>query len=280
MNNFESLLGWARENKARGCIREDMRNTAVKDGWDPKFVDQVLSTAFDGVDLTITAINKQQPPSNFPGVNLFNNRTSITVDNRTIKIALTSTLPKAIVFEKFLTDEECDQLIEMSRASLTRSTGFNLATGNSEVSDARTSTGTFFRKGSDPLINEIDQRIAKIVDWPVEYGEDLQILHYQDGEEYIAHHDYFHEEFEGSKGVIQRGGNRVGTFLMYLATPEEGGATLFPETGLSVHPQKGNALFFVYPTPTSDTKTLHAGTPVTKGEKYVATKWLRWGEFK
>lgn len=281
MDNFESLLGWAKENKARGCIREDMRNTAIKDGWDPAFVDKVLSTAFNDADLTITLINEQQQSAaSTPGFHLFNNKTSITVGGRKIKIALTSTLPRAVVFENFLTDEECDRLIELARPSLTRSTGFNLSNGLSEITDARTSTGTFFRKGSNPLISDIDQRISETVNWPIERGEDIQILHYENSERYVPHHDYFHEEYEGSKGVLQRGGNRVATLLMYLATPEEGGATFFPETGLKIQPQKGNALFFIYPTPTSDTKTLHSGEPVTIGEKYVATKWLRWGEFR
>ncbi len=31
--------------------------------------------------------------------------------------------------------------------------------------------------------------------------------------------------------------------------------------------------------PTAHTKTLHGGAPVTAGEKWVATKWLREGVF-
>lgn len=280
MTDFDSLLKWANENKARGCIREDMRTTAISGGWNIELVDRVLSTAFNELEIVTNLKVEVQEPKDLPGSNLFNTKTSITVGGRKIKIALVSKLPKAVVFENFLSDEECDQLIELSRASLTRSQGFDLTKGTNEVTSARTSKGTFFRKGSHPLVNDIDARIAETINWPVEKGEDLQVLHYENGERYIPHHDYFHEEFSGSQSVLQRGGNRVATFLMYLATPEEGGATLFPETGLSVFPQKGNALFFVYPTPTRDTKTLHSGEPVTLGEKYVATKWLRQGEFK
>ena len=49
--------------------------------------------------------------------------------------------------------------------------------------------------------------------------------------------------------------------------------------GLEVAPVKGAAVFFAYDRPHPDSKTLHGGTPVTLGEKYVATKWMREREF-
>jgi prolyl 4-hydroxylase len=282
MSNLENLLKWAKENKERGCLRSDMRATAIKDGWDPMNVDRVINEAFDGkptviLDKTVVPLNQSKI---VPWPDLSNNKTSILAGGKKINISFTLNLPKVVVFDNFLSDGECDQLIELSKPQLTRSTGVNVVNGSSEVTEARTSSGTFFRKGSIPLVDEIDARIAEAVNWPVENGEDLQILHYENGQRYIPHHDYFHEEYEGTKNILARGGNRVATMLLYLATPEEGGPTTFPETGLSIFPQKGNALFFTYPTPTADTKTLHGGDPVTVGEKYVATKWLRWGKFK
>jgi prolyl 4-hydroxylase len=74
---------------------------------------------------------------------------------------------------------------------------------------------------------------------------------------------------------LERGGQRVATILMYLNTPDGGGATTFPDVGLEVTPVKGNAVFFTYDRPHPDTKTLHGGAPVTAGIKWAATKWLR-----
>jgi len=71
----------------------------------------------------------------------------------------------------------------------------------------------------------------------------------------------------------------LGTFLIYLNTPLAGGATTFPDAGVTVHAVAGHAVFFAYPLPTPQTKTLHGGAPVTAGEKWVATKWLREGLF-
>jgi prolyl 4-hydroxylase len=95
----------------------------------------------------------------------------------------------------------------------------------------------------------------------------------------VPHYDYFDPAQPGTPKILQRGGQRVATIVMYLRTPERGGATVFPDIGLEVAPIKGSAVFFSYDRPYPDTKTLHGGTPVTLGEKYVATKWMREREF-
>jgi prolyl 4-hydroxylase len=154
------------------------------------------------------------------------------------------------------------------------------ATGGSEVNDARTSDGMFFERGEAPLITAIEQRIATLLRWPVENGEGLQILRYRPGAEYRPHHDYFDPEHPGTARILARGGQRVGTLVMYLNTPEGGGATTFPDVGLEVAPVRGNAVFFSYDRAHPDTRTLHGGAPVTAGEKWVATKWLRQGVFE
>jgi prolyl 4-hydroxylase len=71
----------------------------------------------------------------------------------------------------------------------------------------------------------------------------------------------------------------VGTLVIYLNTPDQGGGTTFPDVGLEVGPIKGNAVFFSYDRPQAATRSLHGGAPVLAGEKWVATKWLRAGGF-
>lgn len=44
-----------------------------------------------------------------------------------------------------------------------------------------------------------------------EHGEGLQILHYEVGQKYDAHYDYFVDEYN-----IKKGGQRMATLLMYL----------------------------------------------------------------
>jgi prolyl 4-hydroxylase len=121
----------------------------------------------------------------------------------------------------------------------------------------------------------INRRIAALTAWPMEYGEPLQILHYGIGAEYQPHYDYFDPSDPGTSKLTAQGGQRVATLIIYLNDPQRGGATLFPDLGIEIAAVKGNAVFFSYERPHPDTRTLHAGTPVLEGEKWIATRWLR-----
>src|SRR3546814_395741 len=125
------------------------------------------------------------------------------------------------------------------------------------------------------LVSRIEARIARLLDWPVENGEAIQILRYGVGAQYKPHHDYFDPDWSGSAGPLKRGGQRVASLVMYLNTPERGGATTFPDVNFEVAAVKGNAVFFSYDRPHTMTRTLHGGAPVLAGEKWIATKWLR-----
>jgi prolyl 4-hydroxylase len=184
-------------------------------------------------------------------------------------------LPRVVVFNNLLSEQECDELIALSEPKLSRSTTVNSSTGAFEVHEARTSEGTYFLLGENELCQRIERRIAELVRWPIENGEGLQILRYSNGATYTPHYDYFDPAAPGSATILKTGGNRVGTIVMYLQTPEKGGATTFPDVGFEVAPVKGSAVFFSYANPHPSSKSLHSGAPVTQGEKYVATKWLR-----
>jgi prolyl 4-hydroxylase len=199
--------------------------------------------------------------------------------DREVAVLTTMELPRVIVFGSLLSAEECQGLMAQAAPRLLRSETVDNATGGSEVNPARTSDGMFFERGESPLIRTIEQRIATLLGWPVSHGEGLQILRYRPGAEYRPHHDYFDPVHPGSPKILARGGQRVATLVMYLNTPEAGGATTFPDVGLQVAPVQGNAVFFSYDRAHPATRTLHGGAPVLAGEKWVATKWLRQGIF-
>jgi prolyl 4-hydroxylase len=188
--------------------------------------------------------------------------------------------PRVVVFGGLLTADECDGLVALARPRLARSETVVNETGGSEVNTARTSEGMFFERGEHELCRRIEARLAALLNWPVERGEGLQILRYQPGAEYKPHYDYFDPAHSGTPTILKRGGQRVGTVVMYLNDPLRGGATTFPDVHLEVAPIKGNAVFFSYDRPHPMTKTLHGGAPVLEGEKWVATKWLRQGVFR
>jgi prolyl 4-hydroxylase len=188
--------------------------------------------------------------------------------------------PRVVVFGGLLSDEECDQLIELAKPRLARSLTVATKTGGEEVNADRTSNGMFFQRGENELVRRIEQRIARLVNWPEENGEGLQILHYSPGAEYKPHYDYFDPREPGTPTILRRGGQRVATIVMYLAEPEKGGGTVFPDVHLEVAPKRGNAVFFSYERAHPSTRTLHGGSPVLAGEKWIATKWLRERRFE
>jgi prolyl 4-hydroxylase len=188
--------------------------------------------------------------------------------------------PRVIVFGSVLSDEECDQLIEMARPRLARSLTVATKTGGEEVNADRTSNGMFFQRGENEFVRRIERRLAKLVNWPEENGEGLQILQYGPGAEYKPHYDYFDPVEPGTPTILKRGGQRVGTIVMYLAEPAKGGGTIFPDVHLEVAPKRGNAVFFSYERPHPSTRTLHGGQPVLQGEKWIATKWMRERRFE
>ncbi|HEY6087603.1 MAG TPA: 2OG-Fe(II) oxygenase [Burkholderiaceae bacterium] len=215
------------------------------------------------------------PPVLVPSPDLSQSPLWLDAGDRRVQVLLTMNLPRLVVFGGLLADEECDAMMALALPRLTRSETVQIETGGSEVNAVRTSSGMFFGRGENELCARIETRIARLLDWPLENGEGLQILHYLPGAEYQPHHDYFDPAKAGTPSIVARGGQRVGSLVMYLNSPEKGGATSFPDVALEVAPIKGNAVFFSYDRPHPVTRTLHGGAPVIAGEKWVATKWLR-----
>jgi prolyl 4-hydroxylase len=199
--------------------------------------------------------------------------------DREVQVLATMQLPCLTVFGGLLAREECDALMDLARDRLERSAIVDSWSGAEETHDFRTSQSMSFRCGENDVVRRVEMRIAELLNWPIDHGECLQILRYGPGEEYRPHHDYFDPSVPGSSAVLQRGGQRVGTLVMYLNAPSKGGATVFPDIGFQVTPIQGNAVFFSYDRPHPATRTLHGGAPVIEGEKWVATKWLRAGIF-
>jgi prolyl 4-hydroxylase len=201
--------------------------------------------------------------------------------DRDVKVLMRCERPQVIVFGDVLSPEECAEIIERSRHRMKRSTTVNPETGQEDVIHNRTSEGIFFQRGEDAFIERIDRRIASLMNWPVENGEGLQILHYNTSGEYRPHFDYFPPDQPGSAVHTARGGQRVATLVIYLNDVEAGGETIFPEAGLSVAGRQGGAVYFRYMNGMRqlDPLTLHGGAPVLAGDKWIMTKWMREREY-
>ena len=206
-------------------------------------------------------------------------KNKLIIDGRVCNVLLQVKLPNLIMVDNFLSDNECDILISKAKPNIKRSLVIGREEDKSILNDARTSFGSVINLDNDPLIKEINDRIAILTNWPSTHQEILQVLNYKPGEEYKPHNDYFDPKSASTPNILKRGGNRLGSFIMYLNNCEAGGSTVFPETGIEIMPNKGCALFFTYPTTDNKSKTLHGGSPIVSGEKWIAVKWLREFEF-
>ncbi len=189
-----------------------------------------------------------------------------SIDGHIITAAVLNEEPLIMKWENVLSDEECQALIASAAPRLERS---RLA--NKEVSQIRTSSGMFFDENESPFIHEMEKRVSSFMHVPLSHAEGLQVLHYQPGQEFKEHYDYFGPNHPSSKN------NRISTLIMYLNDVEEGGETTFPRLDISVKPVKGSAVYFeyFYNDPKLNELTLHCSKPVIRGEKWVATQWMR-----
>lgn len=205
----------------------------------------------------------------------------ITIDKHTISIVTRLTKPDIVVLDNMLTTKECDYIISLSHGRLEPSKVFDVKTGNKKLSDVRSSSSCSLLREESKIITRIENRIAKLLSIPSTNGECLAVTHYQMGDEYYAHHDFFPPEKPDYDLHVQKGGQRTCTMIMFLNDVEEGGELIFPEIGFSCLPKKGGAVYFSYHNQKSqlDCATLHASARIIHGEKWVATKWFREKEY-
>ncbi|OWM82116.1 probable prolyl 4-hydroxylase 9 isoform X2 [Punica granatum] len=208
----------------------------------------------------------------------------------TISFQVLSWVPRALYFPNFAPAEHCQSVIEMAKIGLKPST---LALRKGETADntkgIRTSSGMFISASEDKtgILDIIEEKIARATMLPRTHGEAFNVLRYEVGQRYNSHYDAFHPAEYGPQKS-----QRVASFLLYLSDVEEGGETMFPFadgenmdgsydfrkcTGLKVKPRRGDGLLFysLLPNGTIDPTSLHGSCPVIRGEKWVATKWLR-----
>jgi prolyl 4-hydroxylase len=217
--------------------------------------------------------------------------------NLTLRVV--SVEPRILEIQNFLSDFEVDHLLNIINPKrLVRSrTGSG---GDDHISETRTSTTTWIPRNTDSIVNRIFLRVSDALqidegmfrqrnrnddrsnypdlkDDNDRINEDIQIVHYNVGEQYTAHHDFGYPK--NIRDKISRSIN----LCMYLNDVPAGGETSFPrwrngETNeaLNVKPVKGKAVIFYMITPDGnlDDLTQHAALPVIEGEKYFANLWI------
>lgn len=271
---------WIRVNLNRRCSVPSMIEAMVAKDFDPVFAaSAVVIVAGENGNPVKTPLNGfpkfdqhyEYDSSRIPITNRIHTR------DRVIAIQMRMQHPELILFRGVLSREECDELINRAKGKLSPSTTIVRDTGESKITPNRSSLGTYFHLEEDAFIAALDRRLSDLTNWQVDHCEGIQILHYRIGDEYKPHFDFFTPEVAGSAAPLANGGQRIASVVMYLNDVEEGGETIFPELKLSIVPNPGDAVYFGYCNSRNqlDRLTFHGGSPVIRGEKWIATKWLR-----
>jgi len=186
--------------------------------------------------------------------------------------------PRIYILHNIATAEECAHLVQlgtkrgMERAQIVPYGGTGLIDSNT-----RTNTGAWLDFQQDPVVSLLERRMADATGTVPTQGEALQVLHYEKGQKFEAHQDFFDPLTDPEENFIP-GGNRLATVLLYINAADKGGETAFPllDPPLKLVAKTGDAVLFFNMKPDGDVdrRTKHAGTPPIQGDKWVATKWI------
>ena len=193
-----------------------------------------------------------------------------------------SDIPGIYYIDNFVKDNEIDYIINKSKDKLKKAQVSFLEKDKDKFKNytGRTNSSHWLDKYSDPISLNLCKRIAKEIDCDWKHFENYQVIYYGENEEYKYHFDaYDKQNKEKYKKYCGERGNRLKTVLVYLNDVEEGGGTRFKNIngGTEVKPIKGRMVVFenVNKKNIIYKRSLHAGLPIIKGEKWAFNLWLR-----
>jgi len=181
-------------------------------------------------------------------------------------------------FQEFLPAPVCRRLIRLSRQRLKPALVYDAVSKRNYQSATRTNSIAEFNLVENDLVHFlIQERMSAACGVPMVQMEGTAILNYQPGQEISDHYDFIDPDLPNYQQEITENGQRIITFLIYLNDDYHGGETVFPKLGISHKGQTGEGLFFVnaLANGNSDLRTLHAGTPLQNGEKWIVSQFIR-----
>lgn len=261
-------MKWIEENLRRGCDPVGMVEIMEKNGFPMEAIRQAMGMRFPSrygmakVVETAAAINykalAELPVAQMewmPGFNRIDTGGKLQI----------------YTLEHFLTDAECDALVELVDPTVRPSTITVYIEG------FRTSYTSDLVNLNSPFVEAIEKKISMAIGIRRPYSEGIQAQRYDVGQEFKAHTDYFEPNTQEYRMHAGKQGNRTWTFMIYLNNVDKGGGTQFTKLGKTFQPQKGTAVIWnsLYPDGSPNPDSMHWGMPVEEGRKYVITKWFR-----
>jgi hypothetical protein len=207
-------------------------------------------------------------------------RRGVEVDTllRTVPAKELSRAPRIRTYAGFLSSEECTWLIEQARGNLTHASIYDDLTGGALNSERRSNTNCVFPTVASDVVHAfIRARITRAMGEPTAHFEQFSVLHYDPGQEFRRHVDFINPGNPNLAADLAEKGQRIATFLVYLNEDFDDAETEFPVLALKWKGKTGDAILFwnVEPNGAVDRRTLHAGRPPTRGEKWLLSQFIR-----
>ena len=172
----------------------------------------------------------------------------------------------------------CAWLIERTRQRLRRALIYSGTAVGDIKHEMRTNSAAVCHLGHMDLVNVVVQyRVAAACRVPVDNLEGPTVLHYAVGEQITDHTDFINPRMARYAEEIANRGERCYTLLTYLNDDYDGGETDFPLLGVRHKARRGDGLLFANALPSGerDPRSMHAGLPPTRGEKWVLSQFVR-----
>lgn len=186
--------------------------------------------------------------------------------------------PLVAAYPGFLHPALCQHLQRFARPQVRPAAVFDPATGQTRPHPVRRAHNMNFGPTLyDSIVAGVNRRIAAVSGTTTQQGEPLAVLAYGPGGEYRPHSDCLPLNAARPEDRFAESGQRIKTVLVTLNNGFDGGETGFPALNLTWRGQPGDALLFVNVNDDGTPAPLarHAGHPVSRGEKWLASRWIR-----
>lgn len=173
----------------------------------------------------------------------------------------------------------CEWLIHRGKSGLAPAMVGDYATGQWIRDPIRTGLAAGFGLVTTDMVMVLTQKRLELASGLlVQQQEAPFVLSYEVGQEYKAHYDFLKPNEPAFAHLLEALGQRVATCLTWLNDDYDGGETAFLKIDWRHKGRIGDAMLFLNVRPSDrrpDPMTLHAGTPVTRGRKWLLSQWVR-----
>jgi len=187
--------------------------------------------------------------------------------------------PSIALVQGMATPAMCRWLIHRGGSRLAPAMVGDYATGKWVQDPIRTGLAAGFGLADTDIVLVLTQKRLELASGlAVHQQEAPHVLSYEVGQEYKAHFDFLLPDDPAFAHILQAMGQRVATCLTWLNDDYEGGETAFLKIDWKYRGKVGDSMLFLNVRPSDrrpDPMTLHAGTPVTRGRKWLLSQWVR-----